>query len=340
MNIFLFLLFITNTSAYIMHHNINPLFNNWNCLGLVENIDFSKPHISKMGELPLVTWKDKHNKLHTSVNVCKHMGSTFDEGSIKEGCLVCPYHGLEYSEKDVVGMTIEHQGKVFWSYLPNTYRPSSIPFFENKNYKKSFIQIDMDCSLKDSAYNTMDIIHPSFVHSGMFGFGSNKAPQNVLNHNFQDKNKIGLSFDYSSSGILKKINKNTKSTNNYHMFEFPAFTWSRVTFKKTNHLIIGVNFLPISQKKTRWFVTIVQNYMKNNIFEEQFMKSMAIVILKQDQKQMKNQYIENELKKSVMFSHNFQNEEPILKLNGMYKNISYPDVHHCIDLYNDYKMRF
>jgi len=74
MNVFLFLLFLENASAYIMHHNINPLFNNWNCLGLVKHIDFNKPYISKIGELPLVTWKDKQDKLHTSLNICKHMG--------------------------------------------------------------------------------------------------------------------------------------------------------------------------------------------------------------------------------------------------------------------------
>lgn len=340
MNVFLFLLFLANASAYVVHHNINPLFNNWNCLGMVENIDFNKPYISKIGELPLVTWKDKQDKLHTSLNICKHMGSTFDEGSVKDGCLVCPYHGLNYEDKDSVGITIEHQGKIFWSYLPNTYRPSSIPFFENKNYRKSFIEIDMDCSLKDSAYNTMDILHPTFVHSGMFGFGNNKKPENVMNYEFVDKNKIGLSFDYHSNGVLQRINKNSKSTNNYHMFEFPAFTWSRVSFKKTNHLVIGVHFRPISEKKTKWYVTIVQNYMKNNFVEELCMKYMAYLILKQDQKQMKNQYDENNLKESVMFSHTFENEEPIHKLNKLYKNITYPDLYQCINLHNDYKMRF
>ena len=70
------------------------------------------------------------------------------------------------------------------------------------------------------------------------------------------------------------------------------------------------------------------------------MKYMALLILKQDQKQMKNQYVENDLKDSIIFSHSFENEEPIHKLNKLYKNITYPDIYHCIDLYNDYKMRF
>lgn len=340
MNILLFLLFLTHANAYIMHHNINPLFNNWNCIGSVKNINFDKPHISNVGQLPLVTWKDKNDKLHTTVNVCKHMGSSFDEGTIKEGCLTCPYHGLSYNDGDNVGMTIEHEGKVFWSYLPNTYRPGSVPFYNNKNYKTSIVEIDMDCSLADSAYNTMDIVHPAFVHSGILGFGNKKAPTNIKNYVFKERNKFALSFQYSSSGILKTINKNTKSTYNYHLFEFPAFTWSRVSFKKTNHLYIGVNFLPIAEKKTRWYVTIVQNYMTNNFVEELLMKYMALVILKQDQNQMKNQYYENDLKKTILFSKKFEDEEPIHKLHKLYKNISYPDLQHCIDLYNDYKMRF
>jgi phenylpropionate dioxygenase-like ring-hydroxylating dioxygenase large terminal subunit len=339
-NICIFNCLFLNTNGYIISHNINPLFNNWNCLGIKDNIDFTKPHISNVGELPLVTWKDSNNKLHTSINICKHMGSTFDKGSVSDGCLTCPYHGLTYSEKDKVGVTIEHEGKVFWSYLPNTYQPDNIPFYGNKNYKTSFIEIDMECSLMDSAYNTMDLLHPAYVHSGILGFGNKNPPHRIKDHEYKNTHTIGLSFEYQSTGLLQKINKNTPSTLNYHMFKFPCFTWSRVTFNKNNHLIVGVNLLPIGVKKTRWFITVVHNYMKQNYIEEQFMKSMAMTILLQDQNQMKNQYKENDLKKTVVLTHRFPDEKPIHKLHKLYRNITYPNLMHCIDLYNDYKMRF
>jgi phenylpropionate dioxygenase-like ring-hydroxylating dioxygenase large terminal subunit len=327
---------VTETNCYV-----HPLFNNWNCIGTKNNIDFTKPYISNIGELPLVTWKDSDDKLHTSINICKHMGSTFNEGSVNDGCLTCPYHGLTYTEKDSIGNTIEHEGKIFWSYLPKTKKPDRTPFYSSKAYKKSIIEIDMDCSLMDSAYNTMDLLHPTYVHSGVLGFGNKNPPQKIKDHVYKyDKNIIGLSFEYQSSGVLRKINRNTPSTQNFHMFKFPSFTWSRVTFNKNNHLIIGVNFLPIAEKKTRWFITVVHNYMKHNYVEEQFVKSMAMTILMQDQNQMKNQYKENDLKKAILLTHKFNDEIPIHRLHHLYQNITYPDLVQCIELYNNYKCNF
>lgn len=329
-------LFVNNSNQYMISNKVHTLFNNWNCIGIKENIDFSKPYKAKIGDLPLVVWKDNKGNLQSAVNICKHMGSSFDEGKIKDGCLTCPYHGLKYTEKDSIGKTIEHEGKIFWSYKPETNKPDMIPYFNNKDYEKSYIEIDMECSMTDSAYNTMDLKHPTYVHSGLIGFGNNNPPKNIKDHYYKDDKMIGLSFDYMSNNIIKTINKNTKDTRNYHMFKYPAFSWSRVTFKKTNHLLIGVNILPIAEKKTRWYITILHNYLKNNFVEKNFMKSMAMTILLQDQNQMKNQYEENILKKKILFSHQFKDEEPIIRLKKLFENYTYPDIYACVDLYRDY----
>jgi len=37
---------------------LNPNLNNWHCVGVYEKIDFSKPYVFKIGELPLVLWKN------------------------------------------------------------------------------------------------------------------------------------------------------------------------------------------------------------------------------------------------------------------------------------------
>jgi hypothetical protein len=93
------------------------------------------------------------------------MGSKLDNGFItKQGCLKCNYHGLEYTDLDQFGNILEQDGKIFWAYKPTRTSPFKIPFFNNPNYEKSFLTIDMDASLTDSAFNTMDLRHPEFVH--------------------------------------------------------------------------------------------------------------------------------------------------------------------------------
>lgn len=323
----------------------NKFFNHWQCVGIKNKMDFSKPTAVKVGELPLVLWKDGRGELVTTLNICNHMGSRLDNGKITaSGCLKCQYHGLEFSSNEKFGETVEHEGKIFWAYEPVTKTPPRIPFYNNKNYVKSFLEIDMDCSLLDSAFNTIDIRHPEFVHN--LGFGNKIPPENVKQYRWVGLggvvgvggagDRVGLAFDYSSNRFIRSINDNVEFTRNFHMFCYPTFTWSRVSFKN-NNLYIAANLLPIENKKTRWYITICHNYY-TSIAGEEFMKFLASTILNQDFVQMRNQYPENELKREVMFDYTFKNEEVILWLNDIFEeHYKFPDVRDCAELYKYHK---
>jgi len=173
---------------------INPVLNNWHCVGVHDKIDFTKPHVFNIGELPLVLWKNGEGGFSTTLNVCKHMGSKLHNAKIAEnGCLKCNYHGLEYGNGDSLGKTVLHEGKLFWAYEPNKRPLPSTPFYYNKNYVSSIIEIDMYCSLKDSAMNAMDIRHQEYVHNNLFGFGSNIPASNIKHYEYKtNKNAVGL----------------------------------------------------------------------------------------------------------------------------------------------------
>ena len=323
--------------AYVARgFDINPIFRHWNCIGIAEKIDFSKPYKFNVGDLPLVGWKNPiTNRVSSAINICKHMGSRLDNGVITDtGCLKCQYHGLENSEaEDGFGETVEHEGKLFWAYKPLEKTPPRLPFFSNTQFAKSFLEFDMDCSFTDSAFNTMDLYHPEYVHGGAFGFGNSIPPKNVKHYKYSDK-KIGLAFDYDSKPNIQFINSKSKWTNNFHMFLYPSFSWSKVTFGKTNHLVIGVNLLPVGPQKTKWFVTIANNYFTNPA-QNEFMKLLATAILTQDSAQMKNQHNDDELKRRIIFQHVFKNEESIMNLREMFGSYRYPDISSCLALYSD-----
>ena len=327
------LTFITNVFAY------SPIFHEWQCVGIKERIDFSKPYTFNVGELPLVLWKDAVSKrIITTLNICKHMGSALDKGKLTDtGCLKCPYHGLEFSYEDRFGETMEHEGKLFWAYKPVKKTPYNVPFFNNPQYVKSFVQIDMDGSLTDSAYNTMDLRHPEYVHSQLAGgFGNSIPPTNVKHYTYKsDPTRVGLSFDYVSNPVMRAINGDAKVTHNYHMFQYPTFSWSKVTFEN-KHLMIGVNLLPIAEKKTRWFITVCHNYYTSDM-GQRFVNFLASTILGQDSVQMKLQAKESALKRAVLFEHIFKDEEPILYLRQMLQDYKYPDIDSCAELYKDFQ---
>ena len=330
-NILLFFIFLLNVKFTYQYKPLS-FFNHWHCVGLKEKISFSSPYKTNIGDLPLVIWKNPKTKnLVSTINICKHMGSKLDNGVItNDGCLKCQYHGLELTEKDSFGEAMEFDGKIFWAYKPHKKEPYRIPFFNDTNYESSYLEIEMKCSLTDSAYNTMDLRHPEYVHNKLFGFGSIIPPQNVKYYKYIDNNSVGLSFDYSSNDRMKMLNDNVKKTTNFHMFVYPSFSWSRVSFDKKN-LIIGVNLLPVSPTRTRWYITIRSNYYKA-YYEKRFLQFLTQTILNQDYDQMKNQYEENDLKRIILFNHIFNNEEPILELKKMFEDYRYPDIEQIIKL--------
>ena len=260
------------------------------------------------------------------------MGSKLNTGVITpSGCLKCPYHGLEYSSKsDTFGEIVEQDGKLFWAHNPIHPAPYRIPFYQNPSYVKSFLTIDMDASLTDSAFNTMDLRHPEYVHGGI-GFGNAIPPENIREYKYSSE-KVGLAFDYRANEFIRKINNNSPTTQNFHMFYYPGFSWSRVTFDRTNHLIIGVNLLPLENKKTRWYITIAHNYFTHSA-QKEMMKLFAWLILTQDYTQMKNQEKETYLKKLVLFDHVFKNEETLVQMKEMFSSYTYPDEEVCLSFF-------
>lgn len=311
--------------------SINPLFKQWNCVGIIDNINFCKPYSFQIGHLPLVLWK--HNeKLTAKINICPHMASSLSNADITDaGCLKCKYHGMEFNSDKSFGKVIEFQGKIFWSYDPIQSLPPSIPHFDDPTYCKHFLQIDMPCSLVDSALNTMDIRHQQYVH--FMGFGNDKYPYDIIETKNDATKEVCVSFNYYSNEFIRSINGGIEFTKNKHNYVFPSTTYSIVSFAN-NNLVIGVNLFPIENKKTRWFVSILHNYNTNSI-RINFINYLAKTILLQDYTQLQNQFADCELKKQVIFGESFDNEMSVKWLNEWfheeYKLHQWKIVLNCIN---------
>jgi len=331
-------LFVATLLSVGANLKIPSIFRKWHCLGAMEHIDFTKPYKINVGELPLVVWKHPTNgALSTAINICNHMGSRLDIGTITDkGCLKCPYHGKELSTEEGFGQTMAFQGKLFWSYQPDQPSPPPVPFYENPKYKTSILTFDMDCSMLDSALNMMDIRHPEYVHK--LGFGSSKTPTNIRTHTYPTlTDTIGLSFDYQSNVVMRTINDNTKATQNFHLFKYPLFTWSRVSFEH-KQLIIAVNLLPLAPNKTRWYVTVCYDYYTTPL-QKKFVEMMAFTILTQDSLQMKNQFPDSPLKQAMLLDYTFPDEEVQIWLRKAFEDYRYPTMDDCAALYLAAKMR-
>jgi|694.fasta_scaffold00159_16 nitrite reductase/ring-hydroxylating ferredoxin subunit len=328
--ILLFCLSVQTLSAYVTT-SLAP-FNEWHCIDFMKNIDMSKPHVYNIGALPLVSWFDEKNNPMTTVNVCKHLGSKLDHGKVKDGCLTCPYHGLEHDVKDTFGKSIIFQDKLWWSYEPKTKNPPAIPYYNKKMFATSEIKIDIDANLIDCVYNAMDLNHPAFVHNNAFGFGSNIPPSNIKTIKYKNIDKLGLTFVYKSNSNLIHFKRELRKSHNFHIYEYPYFTWSRVSLPTNEQLFVNVNMLPLAENKTRWLVTLKHNFWTTSV-EKYFMKFAALCILLQDKMQLSKQANVDELKKIIMHQTIFDNEEHIMDIKNIVEKYKYPDHNSVLQLY-------
>ena len=330
------IIFLVSSHIQCIKCFINPIvkpFNEWHCIDFVKNIDKSKPYAYNVGDLPLVSWFDKAGDPHSTVNICSHMGSKLDHGKVKDGCLVCPYHGMHHNSRKAFGETMIFQDKLWWSYEPKNKRPPKVPFYNSKKFETSHMTIDIDANLLDCTYNTMDMNHPAFVHNNLLGFGSSIPPTDIKTVEYAKEDKVGLSFSYKSNSNLVHLKRELKKSQNFHIYGYPYNTWSRVSLPDNQHLIINIDFLPLTPNKTRWFITMKYNYWNNMLFEKVLMYFAANCILYQDKYQMARQAEVSDLKDLVMFQTILKNEEHFDKLKNMLSKYEYPDKNKVRELY-------
>lgn len=67
---------------------------NWYVFAASADIRAGRPHGTVVGGVELVAWRDGHGGLHVGPGACPHLGAALCTGTVDDGALVCPWHGL------------------------------------------------------------------------------------------------------------------------------------------------------------------------------------------------------------------------------------------------------
>ncbi|WP_320674537.1 Rieske 2Fe-2S domain-containing protein [Prochlorococcus sp. MIT 1341] len=69
----------------------------WYAICTTKDLKEDKLHFFSMYNEPLVLYRDKDKRVRCIKNLCPHRGASFQGGGIKDGEIVCPYHGGRFS---------------------------------------------------------------------------------------------------------------------------------------------------------------------------------------------------------------------------------------------------
>jgi phenylpropionate dioxygenase-like ring-hydroxylating dioxygenase large terminal subunit len=161
--------------------------NFWYPIARAEEVLAEKPLRVELLGMSFVAFRDNDGEAHVLANTCVHRGGSLSAGRIKDGCVVCPYHGWEYSgdgkcrhvpslvdqkppaRAKVDSYPVQEKYGIVFAFLgdlPEAERPPlyDIEEFGTPGWKTQLYVYDVACNYERSVENGLDPLHNEFVH--------------------------------------------------------------------------------------------------------------------------------------------------------------------------------
>lgn len=120
----------------------------------------------------LVAWRGAEGLL-VAPNACPHLGASLADGALRDGCLVCPWHGLTLGPAGHRGwrpLPSHDDGVLLWVRLAGE-PPSPAPYLcaRPASYLDAVIRMEARCEPQDVLANRLDPWHGTHFHAHSFG---------------------------------------------------------------------------------------------------------------------------------------------------------------------------
>jgi len=290
----------------------------WYVIGTPDEFSMSRPIKTTVWSNDYAVWKTGPNTYTALANACPHRGASFSDGVVtKDACIVCPYHGYEYTPKGTlthvpgVPLTpsqylksydatkydvIEQDGWVYlntFSYVSYNVTPGSLSNHLSKDVERTpdftcnTMELDYDASPRLLTENGLDISHIGFVHS----FGNRESPCPIEENPPRQigPNRYQTKYKYEAGAkSMAKMVFGQDMLNVENEFVLPHMSIARVKFSKYINTIITFA-TPISYNKTRLYVKNYRNFW-HNIFGDWLIRTTMDQTMREDRKVVEGIY--------------------------------------------------
>jgi phenylpropionate dioxygenase-like ring-hydroxylating dioxygenase large terminal subunit len=150
-----------------------------------------KPLGARRLGLDLVFWRDA-GRIVAQEDRCPHMGASLSLGTVEDGCITCPFHGMRFDSEGHCKLvpslgkaaripdalqartfpTREAHGFV-WLWWGEGEPASTLPFFEElgKDWTWYTTPVEWPVNYSRAVENQLDVSHLAFVHRTTIGAG-------------------------------------------------------------------------------------------------------------------------------------------------------------------------
>lgn len=238
--------------------------------------------------MPFVAFRDDDGAAYVLADTCVHRGSSLSAGQVRDGCVICPYHGWHYGGDgkcvkipSLAGQKPPARAKVdsypvqerygivfaFLGDLPESERPPlhNIEEYGTDGWKTQLYVYDVACNYERSMENGLDPIHNEFVHplqgAPMMSPEEQRNPTPVEDIPWGSKFYIPFPHKAGTSTQLDAIKTGERvgAAGSWHQGPNQLITWIDISSENAFHQY-GFE-APIDDSNTRIFFVNMRSWM-------------------------------------------------------------------------------
>jgi phenylpropionate dioxygenase-like ring-hydroxylating dioxygenase large terminal subunit len=269
--------------------------NFWYPIALADEVTSDKPLQVTLLGLPFVAFRDTDGQAHVLADTCVHRGGSLGKGWVKGGCVICPYHGWEFSGdgkctkipslKDV---KIPARAKVdsypvqekyglvfaFLGDLPEAERP---PLYEieewgSGDWKCQTYVIPLKAYYQRSMENGLDPIHNEFVHpmqgAPMMSPELQRKPVPVTDIPYGSKfyMPFGDKLEHNTALAKDRSGDRVGAAGSWHQGPNQLVTWIDLTATNSFHQYLFE--APVDENNTRIYFLNMRNWLTEDKYDQ------------------------------------------------------------------------
>jgi len=266
--------------------------NFWYPIARSNEITAEKPLRVQLLMLPFVAFRDEAGKAHVLADTCVHRGGSLSAGWVKEGCVVCPYHGWTFNGegKCVRAPSLGDDAKLparakvdsypvqekyglvfaFLGDLPENERPPlyNIEEYGAPEWKCQTYVLNLAAYYERSMENGLDPIHNEFVHpmQGAPMLSREKQRQPVPIEDIPWGSKFYLPFgdklEHNTALATARSGDRVGAAGSWHQGPNQLVTWIDLTATNSFHQYLFE--APVDEGHTRIFFLNMRNWLTDN----------------------------------------------------------------------------
>lgn len=289
--------------------NVVRVLDAWYIACQSKDLPRAEPIARTMLGIPVVLFRGDDGAPGALLDRCPHRNVPLSLGSVKQGALVCAYHGWRFacdgalqaipglpivseSELSMPGRrcasfpTREQDGYV-WVWLQPSVAPTSSPFdFEQtrwRGYTTVRWDSDIEGTLHSTLENILDVPHTSFLHGGLFRAEQKKNEIDVVVRRRKTSVEAEFIGEPRPDGIAGRVlSPSGGVVEHFDRFFLPSTAQVEYKLGSENHLVTTTVCTPVSETHTRMYTVLSLRTRLPMTLVAPFIGPLAWKILAQD----------------------------------------------------------